>query len=218
MDNQTTQQKKDNRILYIILIWVGVLLIAFVAFYFTNKNSNKIEIDLKWNEIQFGAEGDINFTWEDIDTNITEQQLEAVIGVNPAIEAPVFSKFSIGGIRKYIPLGTSGEQLTDETCVGIQFFDDSDDKRTVLTIVSSTDTMNLQFPNSESNLDLKNLSDDWTIVGENRCKLYKVYADAMVSQYSYAIFEKDGHFWHIEFTNITDDEIAQIIYYALRSE
>ncbi len=216
MDHQTSQQKKDNRILYIILIWVGVLLVGFAAFYFTNKEAKKIKLDLQWNELQFGTDGEANFIWEDLNTDITAQQLKAVIGVNPAIEAPLFSSFSIGGIRKYIPLDESGAQLTGRACIGIQFFDDSDDSRTVLSIVSPTDVMDLRFPDSESNLDLRNPGDAWTIVGEKRCKLFKVYAGVMDSPYRYAIFENDGHFWHVEFTNMTDDEIAEIVYYALR--
>lgn len=217
MDTQTSQQKKDSRILYIILIWVGVIVIAAASFAIFGNGSQKNirQIDLKWNNIQIGETVDANFTWEDITTNLTAKQLESLIGVSPVIEAPLFGNFNIGGIRKFIPLGASGETQTDEISVGIQFRDVSDDTRTVLSIVSSTDDMNLRFPNSEYNYNLRNTDETWTIVDQNRCKLYKIYAGEMVSQYSYAIFEKDGHFWHIEFTNMTDDEIAQIIYYAM---
>jgi len=217
MDEKTSQQKKDHRTLFIILIWVGVFLIIFASFALFNEDPSKNvkQIELKWNQLQFGEVVEANFIWEDITVN-TGDDLTGVIGVSPAVEAPLFSKFSIGGIRKYIPTDDSGALLSDQVSVGIQFFDDSDETRTVLSIVSSVDDLTLQFPKSEYNHNLRNLDEIWTIVGENRCKLFKIYADGMVSQYSYAVFEKDGHFWHIEFTNMIDDEIAQIIYYAMR--
>jgi len=219
MDDRTTQQKKDRRTLYIILVWVGVILVSLAAIMLSMKSGDKNikQIDLQWNEIQFGETVDLNFTWEDISTDITGDELKEIIGVSPAIEAPLFDDFSVGGIRKYIPFDDSGNVLSDLTNIGIQFVDNSDTSRTVLSIVSSTDNLTLQFPNSEYNHDLRNNDEAWTIIDdESRCKLYKIYADAMVSQYSYAIFEKDDHFWHIEFTNMTDDEIAEIIYYAMQ--
>ncbi|HNX14537.1 MAG TPA: hypothetical protein PK854_07855 [Oscillospiraceae bacterium] len=217
MDDQTSQQKKDSRILYIILVWVGVIVIAIASFMIFGNSSGKNikQLDLKWNDIQFGEVVDANFTWEDVVTNLTAEQLKSIIGVSPVVEAPLFSNFSIGGVRKYIPIGASGDPVTDQMSVGIQFQDDSDEKRTVLSIVSNTSDLTLQFPNAEYNHDLRNTGEVWTMVGENRCKLYRIYAESLVSQYSYAIFEKDGHFWHIEFANMTDDEIAEVLYYAM---
>ncbi|HOP11209.1 MAG TPA: hypothetical protein PK629_06945 [Oscillospiraceae bacterium] len=219
MDDLTSQQKKDRKILYIILIWVGVIVVSLAAIMLTTKSGNKNvkQIDLQWNQIQFGETVEANFIWEDLTDIDTPEELEAIIGVSPSIEASLFNNFSIGGIRKYTPFDETGYQLPDLTSVGVQFVDNSDETRTVLSIVSKTDGLTLQFPNSEYNSDLRNNDEAWTIIDDdNRCKLYKIYADGMVSQYSYAIFEKDGHFWHIEFTNMTDDEIAQIIYYAMQ--
>ncbi len=218
MDDKTSRQKKDQRTLYIILIWVGVIVVSLAAIMLTTNNEDKSikQIDLQWNQIQFGELVEANFIWEDIADIQTGEDLTKIIGVNPSVEAPLFDHFSIGGVRKYIPMDDSGAMLSDQINVGVQFRDNADETRTVLSIVSNTSNLNLRFPESEYNRDLRNPDEVWTIVDEYRCKLFKIYAGGMVSDFSYAIFEKEGRFWHIEFAKMTDKEVAQIIYYALR--
>lgn len=209
-----SKKKKESKITLIVFIWIGVLVVAILAFTLLGGGSTPAESNsdiIVFNTVvQEPAVDAAPYNFYELTEEDDEDDLIAITGENPILRG-LPSGYAVEGGARYVPLDEEGNELTEHTVAGVYINNAAAGNKYVMSYVSASDQMKITSEYEAYNHGLSDPDEKWSTLGEYRCKLFYVRLTAMETSNYYAIFLKNGHFWRIEFNNISQDEVVAAV-------
>lgn len=207
MSNKPKMSQKQ--ILAITCIWIGVAVISVLAFLFfggqgnTTTSADKLNVNIltdDYNRIE------ANYVMEDVPADITADGILEMTGTSPFLSY-LPEGYEMQGTALYVPHDESGSELRDDTVFGVLYTNPNSEAYYILIKVSKGPLMRITESKAVFNLSLGDDSQAWSSIGGHKVKVFKQDNDG---EYA-ALFQKDSHFWRVDFNNVSEENIVNVI-------